>query len=183
MNGQESNLSGREQRLQEVLVACIEAAEAGRAVDRDGVLARYAEFAAELSEFFAGRAGIERLAEPLRGLAPALGGQEAALAQAPTLAPGEAAPAAGTRVGYFGDYELLEEIGRGGMGVVYKARQKGPDRLVALKMVQAGRWLSEADVQRFRNEGELVARLDHPHLVPIYELGKRPAGDVGPPVL
>src|SRR5438034_1150257 len=81
MNGQESNLSGREQRLQEVLVACIEAAEAGRAVDRDGVLARYPEFAAELSEFFAGRAGIERLAEPLRGLAPALGCQEAALVQ------------------------------------------------------------------------------------------------------
>ncbi len=152
----------REQRLYEVLAFYLEAAEAGRAPSRAELLARHPDFAGELTSFLDARARLARAVPP-----------PPPPTEAPTLAP--PGPAAGPppldTVRYVGDYELLEEIARGGMGVVYKARQVSLNRVVALKMILAGQLASEADVQRFKAEAEAAANLDHPNIVPIYEVG------------
>jgi WD40 repeat protein/tRNA A-37 threonylcarbamoyl transferase component Bud32 len=140
-----SSPDDRSQRLDEVVTAYLKAVEAGQAPEQGEWLARYPEFAAELQAFFAAQDEVRRLAGPLCSLPET--------------------------VRYFGDYELIEEIARGGMGIVYRARQVSLNRVVALKMIREGQLASEQDVARFKAEAEAAANLDHPNILPIYEIG------------
>jgi eukaryotic-like serine/threonine-protein kinase len=169
MNTTSPDSSGREARLNERIADYLEAVEAGRPPDREAWLAQAPDLAGDLRAFLAAHDRMAQVGAPLRALAPI----QPPVAEQPTLGPGET-PTDGLlgKVRYFGDYELIEEIARGGMGVVYKARQVSLNRLVALKMILAGQPASEADVQRFHAEAEAAANLDHPNIVPIYEVGE-----------
>jgi serine/threonine protein kinase/WD40 repeat protein/Flp pilus assembly protein TadD len=154
----------REQRVNEAIAEYLAGCDAGTPPDRALFLARHADIAGSLREFLDDHERM-RQAAPL----PPSAGDTA------TLSPGATATRPCTppldTIRYFGDYELLEEIARGGMGVVYRAKQVSLHRVVALKMILAGELASSADVQRFRTEAEASAGLDHPNIVPIYEVG------------
>src|SRR5262245_61285053 len=151
MKADRDTIPDQEEQMGEVVFACLRRMEAGLPVDRGGVQAAHPEFAADLAEFFAARDEIDQLAAPIREAVR----QEAA-AECGRL---------------FAGYELLEILGQGGMGVVYKARQASPSRVVALKICSGGS-IASPDARRFRNEAETVAGLDHPNVVPIYEVGE-----------
>jgi eukaryotic-like serine/threonine-protein kinase len=159
-----STPSERDQRLERILADYLHAVEAGQPSDRDELLRQHPDLAADLGSFFRNRDAMQRIADPIKQQAPALpetiGGFEAT------------SDGVGTMLRYFGDYELLEEIARGGMGVVYKAKQVSLNRMVGLKMILAGQFASAVEVQRFRSEAEAAANLDHPNIVPIYEIGE-----------
>ncbi|MFO0811505.1 MAG: protein kinase [Gemmataceae bacterium] len=156
-------------RVDQIIADYLAAADAGHAPDRAALLAAHPDLADELQAFFADADRLDRIAPPAGGT---IAFAEASPAEAPTLAPATPPDLVGSRVRYVGDYELLDEIARGGMGVVYKARQVSLNRVVAVKMILSGQFASAADVRRFRTEAEAAACLDHPNIVPIYEVGE-----------
>ncbi len=165
MNEPTQGPSDRDVKVQDLIAAYLEAAKTGQAPPREEWLAGHPELAEELRRFLDNHEWMQRMGVPPR--------QDSRHDSPATVAPGDrpAAVPPLDRVHYFGDYELLAEIARGGMGIVYKARQVSLNRIVALKMILAGQLASERDVQRFRAEAEAVANLDHPNIVPIYETG------------
>ncbi len=171
----------RDSRLERVIAEYLQQLEAGHAPSQDDLLQAHPDLAASLKAFFADHRRMRDLAAR-----PGLAQDDATLP--PSSLPADSgnadddatisptrradAPAVGTRVRYFGDYELLEEIARGGMGVVYKARQTKLNRIVALKMILSGQLAGEEDIRRFHAEAEAAAQLDHPGIVPIFEVGE-----------
>jgi tRNA A-37 threonylcarbamoyl transferase component Bud32 len=146
-------------KLGEVLAEYLQAMERGEAPDRKALLAKHSELAAELSAYFIDLDRMDRLAGPLKLSDPAVTSGLDVDANLPTIR-------------YFGDYELESEIARGGMGIVFRARQKSLNRVVALKMILSGQLASDADRLRFRQEADAAASLDHPNILPIYEVGE-----------
>ena len=151
-----SDAASREQLLEAVIVDYIRGCEAGSPPDRRPILDAQPELAVELRQFFAQRDRMNQLAEPIRGFADDL---------FQAVGPGQ-------QISYVGNYELLEEVARGGMGVVYKARQKTLGRIVAVKMIVSGRLATDDDVKRFQLEAQAAAALQHPHIVSIHEVGQ-----------
>jgi len=161
----------REDRVNEAIADYLELVRTTDTVDAEQFIAAHADIAAELRAFLSDRQKFKDVMGPVDRVAGL------PLCESPTLdTRGDAAratqPDSLGKVRYFGDYELLEEIARGGMGVVYKARQVTLNRLVALKMILTGQLASAEDVQRFHAEAEAAARLDHPGIVPIFEIGE-----------
>ena len=140
----------RDDHLHQVIAAYLEASESGRAPDRGTLLSTHPDLAEKLREYFSALDEVNTLVADLTPLPRSRD-------QTPRR---------------FGPYDVVEEIGRGGMGVVYRARQRVPDRLVALKMIRPALWVTTADARRFRIEAESAARLDHPNIVPIFEIGE-----------
>jgi tetratricopeptide (TPR) repeat protein len=155
--------------LDEVVVAYLEAVENGDAPDSEEWQARYPELASDLADFFADHDKVKRLTAPLRKAASSL---PLPIEDPDTTVEYRPCPLLPTRIGNSGDYLLLEEIARGGMGVVYLARQISLDRMVAVKMIISGYMASQAEIQRFHAEALAAAHLDHPNIVPIYEVGE-----------
>jgi len=148
----------REQRLAELLSVLSDRAARGEAVDLEEECRAHPDMAQDLRELW----GTVLVADAVGSVARDSSSDGAPLA----VAERDQEP---RRVG---DYELLEEIGRGGMGVVYRARQVNLNRELAVKMMLRGPLASQGDRERFLAEAQAAARLDHPGIVPVYQIGE-----------
>ena len=167
--------AARDTALHDVIRAYLEAVDAGHPPDRSVLLLQHPQLADELAAFFADQDQASRAARAMQFEATAVHLQQDSPSDAATSGLSAAPELSLSRpqhIRYFGDYELLSEIARGGMGVVYKARQAKLDRIVAVKMILAGQLASPAEVARFHSEAQAAAKLDHPGIVPIHEVGQ-----------
>src|SRR5262245_49233482 len=158
MLAESSNGSDREQRLSAIVLSCLEALDRGTVLDRQELLARYPEYAAELGKFLDDHMQVDRRAAPLRAV-----GQHVAMVGGDL-----AIAAAGTPLG---DFRIVRQIGCGGMGIVYEAEQLSLGRRVALKVLPFAATMDARQLQRFQNEARAAASLEHPHIVPVYGVG------------
>src|SRR6516165_9707628 len=150
----------REARLNDALLAYVEARQAGQGPDQDRFLADYPDVREELEEFFAADEEMVRLTAAMRGSAE------------PGICPPNAADDSAPEVGQLGDFRLLREIGRGGMGVVHEAEQISLRRRVALKVLPFAAALDPRQLQRFKNEALAAAHLRHENIVPVHTVGE-----------
>lgn len=162
MTDQNSSRDLREQQLDAIIAGYYREIEHGSCPDPVKWLSAHQEFETELRSFLGDVAllpGPDEIHPPDPALAPTLSCQSEALSREENRFP------------VFANYEVLEEIDRGGMGIVYRARQLRPDRLVAIKMMRKGRFASRDDIERFLNEANAASALDAEAVVPVYEVG------------
>ncbi|MFO0928632.1 MAG: serine/threonine-protein kinase [Gemmataceae bacterium] len=154
----------RDEQLAHLLAELTERVRQGQPADVDSVAKQHPTLATELRELWAAAQFADAFARPPRS---------AATEPWAPRAMGRIVRPLGDLAGRtFGDFVLLEELGRGGMGVVYKARQRELNRLVALKMILRGEHATRADAARFQVEAQAAAGLDHPNIVPVYSAGE-----------
>jgi hypothetical protein len=148
--------SALQHELADILDEYLRSIEGGLPADADVLIARHPHLAGPLREYLDGLAIVQNGAAEFKPAQPA----------GSSRAPGAEPPAA-----QLGDFELLREIGRGGMGIVYEARQLSLDRKVAVKVLPFGAVLDEQQIRRFQNEARAAAQSQHPNIVPIYAVG------------
>ena len=151
--------------MHEILLGYVEAAQAGQPVDTAALIAAHPEFADEIKEFLAGYDKVHRLTAPLRDSAARRTAGDS------TEVPHASPIAVSAELGQLGDFRLLREIGRGGMGVVYEAEQISLRRRVALKVLPFASGVDSRQLQRFLNEAAAAAHLHHSHIVPVFAVG------------
>lgn len=176
MSATENSKYLEDSAFQELLVECLERLERDESLDREQLLADHPQFAKPLREFLADQAMLKEVASGVRdslGRSPAHQPANRLYEETIDSSPrGGSDFSAGETIRYVGEYEILQEIARGGMGVVFKARQQKLGRIVALKMILAGKLADDADVQRFHREARAAGRLKHPNIVPVHEIGE-----------
>ncbi len=187
MMSEASRVLGREMRLEQIVADYLEGLEAGRTEDRQALLATHPEFAAELTEFFSMRDRVNGVRAPLRMAvldgppAEGVSGGDGAGHDVPRLPAQPAIPTSADKaaalaakvaeIGLLGDFNILREVARGGMGIVYEAEQVSLRRRVALKLLPFASSLDERQLQRFEREAQAAAQLHHSNIVPVYWVG------------
>lgn len=151
--------SRREEAIEKAIAEYLIATESGAAFDTDAWLQRNADIADDLRDFV-------EVHEHAIGF---VGAEEN---NAATVVPISVWESGGFPT-HIGNYEILDEIGRGGMGIVFRARHRDLQRIVALKVIRSGEFASPEETSRFRAETEACARLQHPNIVPIYDVGEQ----------
>jgi eukaryotic-like serine/threonine-protein kinase len=152
-----------------IIAEYLRSTESGKSIDMESWIASHPGFESELRSFVKNHLELNQFLEPLRHsieaetLTNPLESMEMVASDAHE---------ATSCIRYFGDYQLLNEVARGGMGVVFRARQMTLDRIVAVKMILEGRLASPDSEARFQLEAQAAASLDHPNIVPIYEIGE-----------
>ena len=160
--------------FQSLLVECLEKLERGDSLDADHLLKANPEHAESLAAFLTDQAMLRRVASEVRD---SQSGRFSRQPDAPIEETIDSNPksngfAAGDTIRYIGEYEILAEIARGGMGIVFKARQQKLKRIVALKMILSGKLADVADIERFHREARAAGQLKHPNIVSIHEIGE-----------
>src|SRR5262249_37196037 len=143
-----------------IALSCLEALDGSHRPTREELLARHPEFADRLAKFLEDQERVDGLAVPLR---------QAIQANRPN--PESPAPGEYTAPRELGDFRIIREVGRGGMGIVYEAEQISLGRRVALKVLPFAATMDPRHLQRFQNEARAAASLEHPHIVPVYGVG------------